>query len=115
MRGYALSKMYCVNCGKEGIGVNRKTGQFREAGHLKNLWCPWCKAEHNMAEVRPVGSYTYEDFKMEFDLGRFVNDLRVPVKDLLGCSKANCPYNVNGRCWNANNSFDCGHRKVEND
>lgn len=107
------SDFYCVRCGQKGIPIARKNGAQREAGHLKKLYCMYCKEEINHAEVRAFGSYNYEDFKLEYDLGRFVNDQRVPLTDCLGCSKEECEYNINGKCWNANKSFNCGHRILE--
>lgn len=107
------SDFYCVQCGNKGIPIARRVGAQREAGHLKRLYCPHCKEEVNHAEVRPFGSYNYEDFKMEFELGRFVDGLRIPMEDCLGCSKIQCEYNVNGKCWNCNKTYNCGHRIIE--
>ena len=90
----------------------RKVGQDREAGHLKKLYCIFCNAEHNHAEVRPFGAYNADNFREEFDLGRFVDGLRQPINELLGCSKADCRYNKNGKCWNSNQNYDCGHRII---
>lgn len=104
------SDFYCVRCGKKGIPIARKIGSQREAGHLKKLYCLYCQEQTNHAEVRPFGAYKYEDFKLEYDLGRFVNDVRVPLADCLGCSNLECNYNVNGKCWNCNETYDCGHR-----
>lgn len=112
-RETTTSDFYCVRCGNKGIPIARKVGSQREAGHLKKLYCPHCKEEVNHAEVRPFGNYNYEDFLMEFELGRFVDDLRVPIAKLTSCTKIDCKYNVNGKCWNANKSFDCGHRIIE--
>ena len=107
-----ISDFYCTNCGKQGISIPRKADQQREAGHLKSLWCPNCRKVVNHVEVRAFGSYSYEDFKEEFELGRFVDGQRVPVADLIKCTKEDCHYNVNGRCWNSTKSFDCGHRPM---
>ena len=65
------SDFYCTRCGRKGIPIARKVGKQREAGHLKKLYCMYCKEEINHAEIRPFGDYNYEDFKLEFDLGRF--------------------------------------------
>lgn len=104
------SDFYCVKCGQKGIPIARKIGSQREAGHLKKLYCINCGQEVNHAEVRPFGAYNYDDFKLEYDLGRFVDDLRVPLTECLCCSNTECKYNINGKCWNCNESFDCGHR-----
>ncbi len=104
------SNFYCTKCGKLGIPIMRLGNKYREGGHLKKLYCLYCKEETNHCEIRPVGQYTYEDFKEEFDLGRFVDGQRIPVADLLQCSKTDCHYNISGRCWNSNHSFKCKHR-----
>ena len=109
------SDFYCVICGNKGIPIARRIGSQREAGHLKKLYCPHCKMEVNHAEVRPFGAYNYEDFLMEFELGRFVGDQRVPIAELDGCSNSECKYFVNGRCWNANKSYNCKERTGEED
>lgn len=105
-----LSEFYCVECGNKGIPIARRISQQREAGHLKKLFCLHCQKETNHAEIRPFGSYLYTDFEEEFKLGRFVNGNKVPVSELTICSKEQCLYNKNGRCWNSNYSFNCGHR-----
>lgn len=107
------SDFYCVQCGNKGIPIARKVGSQREAGHLKKLYCPYCKEEVNHAEVRPFGSYNYEDFELEFKLGRFVDGLRIPVEELENCNMYDCNYCVNGKCWNANKSNRCIYRILE--
>ena len=84
------SEFYCTRCGKRGIPIIRRPGQQREPGHLKKLYCLNCNEEVNHVEIRPYGSYRYEDFEEEFQLGRFVDGNRVPVADLIKCSKNNC-------------------------
>jgi hypothetical protein len=106
-----ISDFYCTVCGNRNIPLARSVNQQRESGHLKKLYCLKCRTETNCAEVRPHGSYTKEDFDEEFSLGRFVNGNRIPVEDLLICSKTDCKYNKNGRCWNSNYSNkECKHR-----
>ena len=109
------SRFFCTCCGREGIPIQRKKGSEREAGHLKQLYCIYCKKEVNHAEVREIGGYTIEDFKKEYLLGRFVNGVRVSENDLLGCSCDFCEYNINGKCWNSNNSYSCKYRIKDGD
>lgn len=66
-----ISDFYCTKCGRKGISIPRKNNKRREAGHLKNLYCPFCKDIHNAAEVRPYGQYNLEDFKIEFNNHNF--------------------------------------------
>jgi len=109
------SRFFCTYCGKEGIPVQRKRGAERESGHLKHLYCIYCKKVVNHAEVREIGGYTEEDFRQEYDLGRFVDGNKIPIKDLQECSDKQCKYNINGRCWNSNLSYNCGHRVKESE
>ena len=107
------SRFFCTQCGNEGIPIMRKKGQMREPGHLKKLYCMHCKKEVNHVEIREIGGYTEEDFRREFELGRFKNDgQRVKRKDLLQCSNINCLFNINGKCWNSNNSNDCPYKPI---
>ena len=105
-----ISNMYCTKCGKRGIDIPRLPGKQREPGHLKKLFCLNCGEEVNHVEIKPYGGYRYEDFEEEYRLGRFVNGERVPIAELMKCSKVTCNYNKNGKCWNSNYSYDCPHR-----
>ena len=107
------SKFFCTECGNEGIPIIRSKGQTREPGHLKKLYCMHCKKEVNHVEIREIGGYTVEDFQKEFQLGRFKDGQREEIKDLLQCSNLECPYNTNGRCWNSNNSNNCGYKPIK--
>lgn len=69
------SEMYCTQCGKRNIPVQRKIGQEREPGHLKRMWCIHCHKETNMVEIKEKCSgYTYEDFLNEFNFNNFSKD-----------------------------------------
>ena len=69
---FAISKMYCCNCGKEGLPIARKAGRYREAGHLKKLYCIHCGKVWDHVEIRPMYSdYNYEDFQLEMKYGNF--------------------------------------------
>lgn len=110
MAKYMASHFYCTQCGKEGIPVQRKKGQERESGHLKRLYCIYCKEEVNHVEIKDNDTYTYDDFLEEFNLGRFKDGNRDTLNDLIVCSNEKCKFNRDGRCWNSNYSFDCPHR-----
>ena len=80
---YAISKMYCTCCGNEGIPIPRKNGSYREAGHLKKLFCINCDKIVNHVEIRPVGTkYTYEDFLIEMKYHNFDEngERKMPIK-----------------------------------
>lgn len=112
---FTISEMYCTECGNKGINIPRSPGQMREPGHLKNLYCIYCQRSTNHCEIRPVGHYTLENFKEEFELGRFVNGKKNHVIDLIKCSNLSCKYNRHGDCWNDNYSYDCPHRPKKED
>jgi len=107
------SRFFCTSCGNEGLPIMRPKGQMREPGHLKKLYCIHCKKEINHAEVREVGKYTEKDFRKEFELGRFKDGQRVEAKDLYQCSNLECPFNIEGKCWNGNGSAECGHKPIK--
>lgn len=113
VRDFLISDMYCCKCGNRGLSIPRKNGRYREAGHLKKIFCYHCGEEVNHAEIRPIGDYNLADFKLEFDMGRFVDGERIAIKDLENC-KENCLYNIEGKCWNANKSFICERRAIKN-
>ena len=104
------SEFYCTKCGRKGIPIARKKGQQREPGHLKKLYCLYCQQEINHVEIRPYGSYKYEDFLEEYNLGRFFEGHRLKVMDLMSCSKTDCSFNRHGKCWNSNYSEECPYR-----
>ena len=66
-----MSEFYCIRCGRLGIPIPRKKGAEREGGHLKKLWCLYCKEEVNHVECKPYSHYTYEDFLFERENGNF--------------------------------------------
>ena len=91
-----ISDFYCTHCGKKGISIPRKNNQRREAGHLKNLYCPYCREVHNAVEIRPYGKYTLQDFYIEFNNHNFDEKGKriVPCNQFLGNYKNNRKDNV---------------------
>ena len=79
MAKMTCSDMYCTQCGRRNIPVQRNAGREREPGHLKRMFCIFCGKEVNMVEIRHFGTgYTYEDFEFEFTNHNFdVNGLRL--------------------------------------
>lgn len=72
---FMISDFYCTKCGRKGINIPRKVGKYREAGHLKRLYCIYCKSEQNHVEIRPFHSdYNYEDFLLEMQYHNFDED-----------------------------------------
>jgi hypothetical protein len=67
-----ISEMYCTCCGNKGISIPRKSNKFRGSGHLKKIYCIYCKAEKNHVEIRPIYSnYNYDDFQLEMKYNNF--------------------------------------------
>lgn len=66
-----FSDFYCTKCGKKGLTLPRVRNRARTPGHLKNLYCPYCKEEHNAAEVKQRGKYTRDVFFIEWENGNF--------------------------------------------
>lgn len=113
-RNFTMSQFWCTCCGQHIIDLPRPYREQREPGHLKKIYCPWCKAEKNAVEIKPFGSsYILEDFKQEFKLGRFKKGKRCKVSELYSCGEAECKYNVAGKCWNWNENYKCDKRNQE--
>lgn len=68
------SDFYCCKCGKKGMPVLRRRGAEREAGHLKKLFCIYCKQEWNHAECKPYTHYDYNCFLLEYNYHNFDNE-----------------------------------------
>lgn len=64
---FTLSNFYCTHCGKQVYSLPRQVGAQREPGHLKTLYCIYCRDEYNCVEIRPFGKYTYENFRQEYE------------------------------------------------
>ena len=77
---------YCTQCGKKGIPIARKTGKYKEPGHLKKLYCLTCKMEINHVECVEFSCYDSEMFGKEFQAGNFKKDGSrvVPLSQLQG-------------------------------
>ena len=43
------SYLKCSECGKQ-FPIMRSKGYKREKGHIKDLWCPFCKSESKFKE-----------------------------------------------------------------
>lgn len=84
VRLQSLSDFYCTKCGHKGLPIIRKPGKDKEPGHLKKLFCFYCNSYENMVEIKQKGSYTLEDFFIEFQNGNFENGKRkLPYKQFL--------------------------------
>lgn len=43
---------YCAICGKEVYALPRQSSRKRPNFHLKDLYCPWCKAVTKCIEIK---------------------------------------------------------------
>jgi hypothetical protein len=66
---YVSSTFFCTQCGRKGIPIPRSKNHMRETGHLKRLYCPYCRRVVNHVELSV--KYTEEDFRKEFEAGSF--------------------------------------------
>lgn len=72
-----LSEFYCTGCGNKAMPIQRKESKLKKSGHLKKLYCIYCRREMNCCEIRPYSnSYILENFRNEFESGVFINGLR---------------------------------------
>lgn len=71
IKNFPSSDFYCTICGNKGIPIIRQPSKAREPGHLKKLYCLYCNKETNMAEIKPNGKYTLDDFWIEFNYHNF--------------------------------------------
>lgn len=51
-----LSTFICPECGKT-FPIMRPHGKHREKGHIKDIWCPFCKAERKFLEISKKDYY----------------------------------------------------------
>lgn len=79
-----ISDFYCTECGHKNYPIIRTTKE-REPGHLKKLYCLYCRKETNMAEIRQGrNTYTLEDFEIEYKNGNFLNgERKIPYKQFI--------------------------------
>lgn len=53
--GYITSTLICPKCGRK-FPIPRWRGRARKRGHIKTVWCPYCRKMEDMRE------YRYGDF-----------------------------------------------------
>lgn len=72
IKNFVISDMYCCKCGHKGLPIARKHSQYREPGHLKKIYCLYCKKPWNHIEIRSFYSdYNYNDFELEMQYNNF--------------------------------------------
>lgn len=53
---FTISQCICPDC-KNKFPIPRKISKQREKGHLKDIWCPFCKETKTMLEIRESDTY----------------------------------------------------------
>ena len=48
---YEVHALVCPDCANK-MYVPRKLSRLREEGHIKTMWCPYCKAQKQFEETR---------------------------------------------------------------
>ena len=71
-QSFMVSDFYCIKCGSKGMPLARKKGKQKEGGHMKKLYCLNCRCDVNHVEIKAFGEYDYEDFKRDFEEGKFL-------------------------------------------
>ena len=66
-------EFYCTCCGNRGIPIARNTASQRGRGHLKKLYCIYCKKEVNHYEC--YNQKDVEKFKRKFENGDFIEEV----------------------------------------
>ena len=50
-KNYSISNLVCPDCSCS-FPIPRRKGSERERGHIKDLYCPFCKKETKMTEYK---------------------------------------------------------------
>jgi len=58
-----LSNFVCPTCGNV-FPIMRSHGRKREAGHIKDIWCPFCKTDQKFLEVKKGEAYKRNNGKV---------------------------------------------------
>lgn len=58
-----LSTFVCQECGNR-FPLMRNHGKQRERGHIKDLWCPFCRTDRKFIEVRTGDYYVCDNGKV---------------------------------------------------
>lgn len=78
-RNYVISYFMCTNCGHETIPLPRLANNKKHWGHLKKMYCPFCKQEYNAFEI--VNDYDKEVFYQLFESGAFKENCDIMEQD----------------------------------
>lgn len=70
---FDLSNLICLECGNIFI-IPRRSKKRRCDGHIKDLWCPYCKKDSKHYEIQNIGTFLY-NIEYEDEVKQYVRDL----------------------------------------
>ena len=73
-----LYDFYCMNCGKKGLNLMRKSSRKHEKFHRKKLYCPYCKLEVNHIECKTFEEV--EEFIKNFNDGVYKEEAKESIE-----------------------------------
>ena len=77
-RKLEMHTFYCINCGKPGIPIWRKTAKQKERYHRKILYCPNCKLAVNHIEIKTEAEK--EQFIQDFQNGNYREEAEAAIE-----------------------------------
>lgn len=63
------TKLFCLNCGAEGIPIWRDRSKMHGKGHRKVMYCPSCRQTVNHIEL--IAREQVEQFRKDFAAGKY--------------------------------------------
>ena len=63
-RGFKESTFICTECGNK-MYLYRDVNKRRSKGHIKTMYCPFCKNERMFKEIRDIDHIIYDEKKEE--------------------------------------------------
>ena len=70
---FDLSSLVCLECGNI-FTIPRNKKERRSNGHIKDIWCPFCKNVSKHYEIQDIGSFLY-NLEYEDEVKQYVRDL----------------------------------------
>ena len=70
---FDLSNLVCLECGNI-FTIPRRRRKHRSDGHIKDLWCPFCKNVNKHYEIQNIDSFLY-NLEYEDEVKQYVRDL----------------------------------------
>lgn len=71
---------YCLNCGRRGIPLMRRSARCHGSEHRKAMYCPWCKVDINHIELKT--DEEVKQFLIDFENGVYREEAETSMKYL---------------------------------